>query len=445
MSNTTNTLLHNVLNRAHRHGIEADVILSQEQQFGLKVDQGHISEYKVSSSRSVGIRVVKGDRVGTSYSESTTPEHLDTMVQNAIENADYAKDNPHEKITATKQIIPDWNKKTFQPDTATTEEKIALALSLEQNLQGRAISAKAPYNGFSEVEHEIHVANSLGHICSQRERALSCYTYALLETDGQQAMYLGYQVGRQFYHLNAESCVDTAYETAHALLGGAPVPTGSYNIVFTTDCLNELFAAFGMCWSGQAAMDGINPLRDRLDSQIASKDLSIIDKPDVAGGFALRPFDSEGFSTQQTPIITKGIFNGFLHNSATAGFFDVPNTANASRHTKSTLAVSPSHLCIDAGTQSETDCKSGTYLEIINLQGVHSGANAISGDFSLGASGFLCKNGERVQPVRGITVAGNFYQMLQAIEAIGDTIHADHGKSFFAPLIRFAKLSVAGA
>ena len=58
----------------------------------------------------------------------------------------------------------------------------------------------------------------------------------------------------------------------------------------------------------------------------------------------------------------------------------------------------------------------------------------MSGDFSFGASGFLCRNGERVAPVRGITVAGNFYRLPRELEAVGNQLHHDDGKDFYAPL-----------
>ena len=437
-------ILETVLDMAKSRHVEADVILSREQQLGLKADRGDLSEYKVTSSRSVGIRVVQGDHVGTSYSESIQPEHLETMVQTAIENARYAKEDPHEKIRAEKQDITDFTDKVLKTDEATTDDKVELAIRLETGLQGRPISAKAPYNGFTEVNYEVHLANSLGHACSHRERMLSCYTYALLEAEGQQSMHFGYQVGRQFQDLDPSACIEEAYSTAQELLAGAPVSTGSYDVIFSTDCLNDLINAFGMCWSGQSAMKGINPLRDKVGSVVAHADLTITDEPTLEAGFSMRSFDSEGFATKTTPIVASGVLEGLLHNSATASFFGLPNTANASRGTKSALSVSPSHICIATGAQTEVTCQSGEYLELISLQGIHSGANAISGDFSFGASGFLCRDGSRVQPVRGITVAGNFYKMLGEIEAIGDTRHADHGKSFFAPLIRFGGLSVAG-
>jgi PmbA protein len=99
---------------------------------------------------------------------------------------------------------------------------------------------------------------------------------------------------------------------------------------------------------------------------------------------------------------------------------------------------------ISAGQDTEDHLFAGQTLEIIELQGLHSGTDPISGDFSLGANGFLHQDGQRVQAVRGITVAGNFYKMLNEIEAIGDQVHSAHHGCFFSPLVRFASLQIAG-
>ena len=138
-----------------------------------------------------------------------------------------------------------------------------------------------------------------------------------------------------------------------------------------------------------------------------------------------------------------------MHNSKTAKFLNQPHNAHASRSPKGGLGVGPHHFVIESSggeTQSESPNTfwAGDVLEIIELQGLHSGTDPISGDFSLGASGLLCRNGERVQAVRGITVAGNFYKMLTEIEAFGHKQEGAENGCFFAPRIRFAPLKIAG-
>ncbi len=126
-------------------------------------------------------------------------------------------------------------------------------------------------------------------------------------------------------------------------------------------------------------MKGINPWRDLLGQQVASSLLTISDKAIVEGGFAIKSFDSEGFAARDTILIGEGKLQNMLHNSHTASFFDIENTANGSRSAKGGLGVSPRHTIIAAGTSSDAEVTAGEYLELIELQGVHSGADAVSG------------------------------------------------------------------
>ena len=82
-------------------------------------------------------------------------------------------------------------------------------------------------------------------------------------------------------------------------------------------------------------------------------------------------------------------------------------------------------------------------MEIFSIQGAHSGADAVSGNYSFGASGFL-RQDDKVTPVKGFTISGNFYEMMKNIKAFGDVTHSDSGKSFFSPLIRFDSLHLSG-
>ena len=74
-----------------------------------------------------------------------------------------------------------------------------------------------------------------------------------------------------------------------------------------------------------------------------------------------------------------------------------------------------------------------------------SGANPISGQFSFGASGYLMKDGVRVQPVRNITMAGNFYEMLKKVSAVGDQLFWNQGKTDVMPHIRFSDVAISGS
>ena len=59
----------------------------------------------------------------------------------------------------------------------------------------------------------------------------------------------------------------------------------------------------------------------------------------------------------------------------------------------------------------------GTGLLVTELIG--QGLNAVSGDYSRGASGFWVESGRIVAPVEGVTIASNILAMMEGIEAVG--------------------------
>ena len=169
-----------------------------------------------------------------------------------------------------------------------------------------------------------------------------------------------------------------------------------------------------------------------------------MDCPQYTDGFNYSTFDDEGNLRKEFSLIENGVLKTFYHNSATAKFHNVENNSCASRSPKGTLGVGGTQQIISLGESSETDLKKGKYLNIVSLQGLHSGADALSGDFSFGASGYLCENGIVGKGIKGITISGNFYQLLHEISLIGKDMKSNAYNTFFSPEIRFSNLNIAG-
>ncbi|WP_413111855.1 TldD/PmbA family protein [Thaumasiovibrio sp. DFM-14] len=421
---------------------DADVIINQRKQFSLKAENGALSEYKVTSSSALGVRLLKNGKVATSYTESLSPDSIQQMVDMALESMPYTEEALGETLVATDKITTP-NSEIFLADNSTEAEKIDLALSLESAV--REANGKSPYNGYTNDESNIIYANSLGALCHHQARTFSCYTSALVENNTDKAMSLKSMTGRQFSDLHPQTCAADAIEQANALLEGKPLTTSKYSVVFDTNCLAEVFSAFSLCFSGEAARKETNPWRNKVGQHTASTLLSLSDVDSIEQGLAIKAFDGEGLRAQTTPLIVDGELQSLLHNTRTAKHFGVESTGNGARGPKSRLSVGSRHTVISAGHQSVSELQSGRYLYIVDLQGVHSGADAISGDFSFGCAGFLYQDGDLMQPIKGITIAGNFYQMLKEIDAIGIDQHRADGGSFYSPDIRFSSLNVAGS
>ena len=177
---------------------------------------------------------------------------------------------------------------------------------------------------------------------------------------------------------------------------------------------------------------------------VAAECVTIMDDPPLEKGGASSAFDGDGVPTRVKAVVDGGKLTTLLHNLKTANKQGVETTANASAG----KGVSPTNFYFKASDVSFEDmvAKTGDGLLITQLMGMHSGANAISGDFSLAARGFSIKDGKLDRPVDQITIAGNFYTMLKDIEAVGSDMHFGFpgGSCFGSPCVLVKSLSVAG-
>lgn len=442
METANKNICERVIDLAQSMGVQGcDVILNQSKSLSLKSQKLKIDELKVSSAQTVGVRIAHNERIGNSYSESFEEDALKLMVQSAIENAKNMKEDTYQKILGDpgEYII----KNNVPKDDL--DKKIQMAIRLENDILTRESRVKTvPYSGLSETDSNYYYLNSNGIFHFENNFYYSGFTSALVEGNNTSSMHYHGGVARNLDDLNIDDYVSESIEHASNWLDAKPVKTGNYHMVFTPDSFESLKGVFGIMFSAKSAVEKMNPYKDQMGAIIADERLSIKDCPKYEKAFFKSHLDSEGFKQSDINLLIDGKLNSFYHNSKTAQELKMKNNFRGSRGARSGLSVSSTTQVWSASNGSDAEVSNGRYLEIHALQGLHSGANPISGEFSFGASGYLCEDGKRLQAVKGITVSGNFYQMLKKIKSLSSTIYHSSDQSFFAPKIKFLDMSVAG-
>ena len=109
------------------------------------------------------------------------------------------------------------------------------------------------------------------------------------------------------------------------------------------------------------------------------------------------------------------------------------------------MHVSPTNFYLEPGEKTLEDLlrDMGDGLLMTDVSGLHAGANPISGDFSLRAKGFVIRGGQQAEPVERITVAGNFYQLLKSIRAVGCDLEFP-GSAIGSPSVDAGVMAVSG-
>ncbi len=423
-----------------------DIIAANGKSLSLSAQNGEIDRFKVTSSNVLGIRIIKDQRVGISYSESLEENAVLKMVSQALEISQFSGIDEYQTISIpAEQSFTESNPLLYQEDNTPIESKIDLSLQLESNILGGDKRAKSsPYNSYADGESLSIYMNHLGTYCAQQEKIFSCYTSVLAEEGGRQAMYGEFDNARLFSQLDVEKCVSNSLQYALPLIGGKPVSTGKYDIIFTSDQLDQLFGCFASCFSGKAAKEGKSRFKDKINQSIASSLITITDSPQYKEGFYYSSFDDEGHPRSELTLVDKGVLKSLYHNTATANFFNIKSTGHGARSPKGALGVGGTHIVINTGETKDKDVSAGDHIKVIGLKGLHSGTNPISGHFSLAIEGIYYKGGEIHQYVRDVTISGNFFQLLESIVAVGDKVHSNSSRTFFAPQIRFTNISIAG-
>jgi PmbA protein len=149
--------------------------------------------------------------------------------------------------------------------------------------------------------------------------------------------------------------------------------------------------------------------------------------------------------TGRTELIAHGRLMAFLHNAYTARRGGTDSTGNARRGGYgSPPGVGTTNFFVQRGASPVSDillrAQGGVLIQ--DVSGVHSGANPISGEFSVGATGLRIEDGELGEPLREMTVASTVPEMLKGIAAVGDDLR------FFTavgvPTILIGEMTVAG-
>jgi PmbA protein len=201
-------------------------------------------------------------------------------------------------------------------------------------------------------------------------------------------------------------------------------------VIFENQSWNELFSViFTYSISALNVQENRSVYKGKIESQVANEDVFIVDDGTLTDGFGTSKFDDEGVPKQKTSIIEKGVLTNFLYDNYTAKRERRESTGNASRLGRVTAAyanqpmIRSSNLVLqpnEGGLQDLiSELKDGVLVKGSLIGALHS--NVITGDFSVTAdNAFKIENGEVAFPLKPCTVAGNLYEALNHVIAIGN-------------------------
>lgn len=428
-----------VARAAAEYGVQDyEISLSARESAGAEALKDEISSVTYSNSGTMKVRCVKDGRSGYATSDLIDPATAAELVATACANAGVIDD------ADTLGLFPGSESYRSTDDRAADLPATDEMKEQTMDLQRRTYAAsdkvvdgtQCAVQGMRFTSAMMNSAGlDLDYGCSIVFRVVSAGV-----KDGEDAAD-DYRVVRTDAE-DPQTTVDKTVTGALSKLGAEPVDSGKYNIIIASGALRDLLETYADVFSARSAYLKTSLLAGKEGQEVASPLVTLVDDPFYPGKFLHCPFDGEGVAVYAKNVIEKGQLNTLLYNRMYAKLMDRQTTGNAA----DAKFIEPKGLYFAPGelTAEQLLAKLGSGLYITALNGLHAGANVQSGDFSLQAEGYLVEGGKKTRPVKNITIADNFFQMLKKVDAISDKVEFGAVSDFGAPEILFTQVSVSG-
>ena len=426
---------------------EYEIYYMSDESVSVQTLNKEVNSFSSAISGGLCLRVLVDGKMGYASTELMTESEMKELPLRAKANAEatekpdtvgiYAGSESYEPLTLKKvELLSAAELKSYAIKTGE-------ALFEKNSAVKEGTSSQAICAGMA-----VRLVNSHGVDLSLDCGINALIGEAVVGVDGEN------QADYSFKNLEGEDTitevVDEAVGEALAKIGAGSVDSGKYNVVFSGNQMRSLLSVFSSAFSAKAVIDGMSRLKGLEGEKIASDIVNITDDPQREGNSVGTNFDAEGVATHRKSVVEAGVLKTFLHNRETAMAMGKETTANASKAGYSApIGVRPYSFAIEPGDKSQEElfALAGNGIYVTEINGLHAGANPVSGDFSLQSAGFMIRDGKKCEYVKGFTVAGNFFELIKAISALGNKLESGVSTGFTAfcsPDVLVPDMSVAG-
>jgi len=434
-----------IVMRARKAGADAaDATLGASASVDVAVRLGALEDVGRSEEEQLGLRVFVGQRSASVSTSDLSSEAMDALVERAVAMAREAPEDQWAGLAPEDRLlrgtIPDLDlHDADDPSPAALKET---ALAAEDAARAVPGVTNSEGGGASAARISWALATSHGFAGAYATTSHAVSASVLAGTGGAMQRDYGHRSARHRAHLPSPGDIGReAGERAVARLDPGKVASGPMPVLFDPRVGASLIGHLTGAIAGAAIARGTSFLLGKLGERIFAEGIEIVDDPHRPHGLRSRPFDGEGLAVSPTTLIDRGVLTTWLLDSASARQLGLEPTGHAARGGAGAPGVSTSNTYLAAGTTTRADLIGGVKKGVYVTELIGQGVNAVTGDYSRGAAGFLIENGELTTPVDEFTIAGNLKDMFLQLTAADDL---EFRYATNVPTLRIDGMTVAG-
>ena len=421
----------------------------------IEVFNGNIESLSFSDSSGIGVRVIKGGAAGYAFTSFLDDNQIRECIDKAVSNAQATGSEEQNRLPRHDEylyqqkvmdtaLIHSQDFKNYSTEDKAEAAKELEAITLEKDNRITGISESS----YGDSDMTVALVNSNGFRDSYRKNSCHMFVNAISKQgeDTSTGYYFGF--GRHLGQIDLENIAENAAKRSVSVLGAKKIRSKKMDILLDPFVGAQFLGVVAGALTADSIQKGKSIFAGMLGKKLFSVDLDIFDDGVMPDGLASGPFDGEGVYKGKTPVFKEGVLHTYLYDTYTARKDDALSTGNAVRFSyRSSPSVGINNFYISPGKRdlgsllSEID----QGLFVMDIIGLHSGANAITGHISVGAKGICIENGQLTYPAKEITIATDFLSFMKSITGLGDVLRFFPSNGFIgSPALLVRDIMVSG-
>ena len=412
---------------------EASVIVSNSISETVNFRNKKLDESNRSDNLSIDITTYVGKKKSSISSSNLLNENLNILLEKCIETTKNTPEDEFNSLPDRDLLAKEVKDLNLYDDTnLKNDHKIDYLKKLEASaaFNKKIINTES---SFTQNKSNFILANSEGFCDGYKTSSFTASSVTVAKDENSMERDYEYSSKCHLEDLeDAEKLGKLAADQTIRKLSPKKIGSEKISIIFDKRIAKGMLSAFASAISSSAISRGTSFLKDKINQKIFADSINVFDKPDILKGLGSRSFDNEGVKTDTLKLVDNGILKNYL--------IDTYNGKKLSLKSNGRCGGA-SNLYFENGKMSYKDLLNSSSKSLYITETIGHGSNIVTGDYSVGATGFLVENGEFKYPINEITIAGNFKDMFQNITLANDL---DFKYSTNSPTMKIEGMVVAG-
>ena len=437
----------------------AEIFVEKKSSSNLFMIDGKVESSISGRDFGIGIRIFKGLFSVYGYTNDMNEESLLKATKKIASSISGTKEDI--TINLIKQDIENINKIQIYPQDIKKSEKIELMKIASHSAKDYDKHISQVRVSLGDVKQNILIANSEG-LFTTDERVRGRISIESVATDGNDMqtgrVSPGASAGFEFFrNMDIEAEAREASRIAKTMLFASYAPSGKFPVVIDNRFGGVIFhEACGHGLEASSVAKGNSIFAGKMGQMIASPLVSAVDDGTLPNEWGSLTIDDEGHKTQRNLLIENGILKGYLVDKLNGRRMGIKSTGSGRRESyKYTPTSRMTNTFILNGKSSFDEIIKNTEYGIYAKNMGGGSVNPATGDFNFAVmEGYIIRNGEICEPVRGATLIGNGGEVLKKIDMVGNNLGFGQGMcgsssgsiptNVGEPTIRVSEITVGG-